>query len=69
MAPTRVVRIRKLGKNTSQQVLREDEIDSAEYKSLQRDYSIETGVEKSEEKVHKPDLLKSRYQHESHDTR
>jgi enhancer of polycomb-like protein len=51
MAPSRVVRQRKLGKTTLQQVLREDEIDPAEYSSLQGSHNVETGVEKSEEKV------------------
>ncbi len=51
------LRQRKLGKSTSQQVLREDEIDSQEYKSLiSQSIQIESGVEKSEEKVHNPDL-------------
>ncbi|KAF4625459.1 hypothetical protein G7Y89_g12707 [Cudoniella acicularis] len=45
----RVVRQRKLNKNTSQQILREDQIDSAEYDSLQNQYHVETGVERSEE--------------------
>lgn len=53
MAPgQRQIRVRKLGKNTPQQVLREDEIDPAEYKSLlSQTIQIESGVEKSEEKV------------------
>jgi hypothetical protein len=49
MAPSRVVRQRKLGVKTSQQVLLEDEIDSAEYKALLNSYgtaeSQSTGVE------------------------
>jgi enhancer of polycomb-like protein len=51
MAPARVVRQRKLAKTTFQQVLREDQIESAEYSSLQNQYNVETGVEKSEEKA------------------
>lgn len=45
---SRQVRVRKLNKSTSQQVYREDEIDSAEYKALlnQHAVSLETGVEK-----------------------
>jgi enhancer of polycomb-like protein len=50
-APARVVRQRKLNKSTLQQVLREDEIESAEYDSLQNQYHVETGVERSEENV------------------
>ncbi|KAF8859574.1 putative enhancer of polycomb-like protein 1 [Acephala macrosclerotiorum] len=47
----RATRVKKLAKNFSQQVLREDQLDSAEYSSLlQSQSSIETGVEKSEEK-------------------
>jgi hypothetical protein len=49
--PARVVRQRKLAKSTFQQVLREDQVESAEYNSLQNQYNVETGVEKSEEKV------------------
>ncbi|KAI1005306.1 Enhancer of polycomb-like protein 1 [Podosphaera aphanis] len=49
-APARQVRIRKLAKNTPQPVLREDQIESAEYASLQNQYNVETGVEKNEEK-------------------
>lgn len=52
MAPAqRIVRQRKLNKTTSQQILREDQIDSAEYNSLQNQYHVETGVERSEENV------------------
>jgi enhancer of polycomb-like protein len=40
-----------LAKTTFQQVLREDQIESAEYNSLQNQYNVETGVEKSEEKA------------------
>ena len=47
----RIVRQRKLAKSTLQQVLREDQIESADYDSLQGQYNVETGVEKSEEKV------------------
>lgn len=49
-ASARQVRIRKLAKHTQQVVLREDQFESAEYKSLQNQYNVETGVEKSEEK-------------------
>lgn len=49
-APQRTVRQRKLAKTTLQQVLREDEIDSVEYNSLQTQAPVETGVEKGEEK-------------------
>lgn len=48
---TRAIRIKKLAKNTAQQVLREDQLDSAEYSSLQTQSNIETGVEKNEEKA------------------
>lgn len=51
MAPQRSVRAKKLSKSQLQAVLREDEIDSEEYSSLQNQYSVETGVEKSEEKA------------------
>jgi enhancer of polycomb-like protein len=54
MAPARVVRQRKLAKTTFQQVLREDQIEPAEYSSLQNQYNVETGVEKSEEKARDP---------------
>ena len=47
----RVVRQRKLAKSTLQQVLREDQIESVDYDSLQGQYTVETGVEKTEEKV------------------
>jgi enhancer of polycomb-like protein len=59
---SRQVRVRKLNKSTSQQVYREDEIDSAEYKALlnQASYSVESGVEKSEEKVLSPSYLRHR---------
>ncbi len=50
-APARQVRIRKLAKTTPQPVLREDQIDASEYSSLQNQYNVETGVEKSEEKA------------------
>jgi len=52
--PARQVRIRKLAKTFPQQVLREDQIESAEYHGLQDQYrglQGETGVEKSEEKA------------------
>ncbi|KUJ20211.1 putative enhancer of polycomb-like protein 1 [Mollisia scopiformis] len=49
-AAGRATRVKKLAKNTAQQVLREDQLDSAEYSSLQTQSNIETGVEKSEEK-------------------
>ncbi|RKF75291.1 Enhancer of polycomb-like protein 1 [Golovinomyces cichoracearum] len=49
--PARQVRIRKLAKNAPQIVLREDQIEPAEYSSLQNQYTVETGVEKSEEKA------------------
>jgi enhancer of polycomb-like protein len=47
----RIVRQRKLAKSTLQQVLREDQIESADYDSLQGQYNVETGVEKNEEKA------------------
>ena len=47
--PTRVVRIKKLSKSQGQTILREDQID--DYDSLQSQYTVDTGVEKSEEKV------------------
>ncbi len=47
----RATRVKKLAKNTTQQVLREDQLDSAEYSSLQTQSNIETGVENSEEKA------------------
>jgi enhancer of polycomb-like protein len=50
-APARAVRVRKLNKSTLQQVLREDQIESAEFDSLQNQYHVETGVERSEENV------------------
>lgn len=46
-AASRIVRQRKLNKSTLQPVLREDEIESTEFDSLQSQY--ETGVEKGEE--------------------
>jgi enhancer of polycomb-like protein len=57
---SRQVRVRKLNKSTSQQVYREDEIDSAEYKTLlnQLHVSVDSGVEKSEEKVQTPSYLR-----------
>jgi enhancer of polycomb-like protein len=45
------VRIKKLSRSAGQQILREDQIDSTEYDSLQDQYKVETGVEKSEESV------------------
>jgi enhancer of polycomb-like protein len=47
----RIVRIKKLSRSAGQQILREDQIDSTEYESLQGQYKVETGVEKSEESV------------------
>jgi enhancer of polycomb-like protein len=47
----RIVRIKKLSRSAGQQILREDQIDSNEYESLQDQYKVETGVEKSEESV------------------
>lgn len=47
----RVVRQKKLNRSTHQQILREDQIESAEYDSLQGQYKVETGVEKAEENV------------------
>jgi hypothetical protein len=51
MPPTtgRVVRVKKLSKSQGQTILREDQID--DYDSLQSQYNVDTGVEKSEEKV------------------
>lgn len=46
--------MRKLAKNTVQQVLREDQLDSTEYSQLQTQSTIETGVEKNEEKARDP---------------
>lgn len=46
---SRVVRMRKLSPKTLQEILREEEIDAIEYESLQGQYKVETGVEKSEE--------------------
>ncbi|CAG8973798.1 hypothetical protein HYALB_00006343 [Hymenoscyphus albidus] len=45
----RVVRQRKLNKSVPQPVLREDQIESAEFDSLQNQQHVETGVERSEE--------------------
>jgi hypothetical protein len=66
---SRQVRVRKLNKSTSQQIFREDEIDSAEYKALlnQASFSIESGVEKSEEKVLTPSYLRPLVTFRSHD--
>lgn len=50
-AAGRIVRIRKLNKNQFQPILREEQIDSAEYESLQGHERVETGVEKGEEGV------------------
>jgi len=50
-AAGRVVRQKKLSRSSGQQILREDELDSQEYDSLQANYQVETGVEKSEEKA------------------
>ncbi|TVY55435.1 Enhancer of polycomb-like protein 1 [Lachnellula cervina] len=47
--PPRHVRQRKLTKATLQQVLREDQIESAEYDSNQSHQHVETGVERHEE--------------------
>lgn len=49
--PPRHVRQRKLTKATLQQVLREDQIESAEYDSNQSHQHVETGVERHEENV------------------
>lgn len=46
---TRIVRQRKLNKSTLQPVLRENEIE--DFDSLQNQYHVETGVERSEENV------------------
>lgn len=46
----RQVRVKKLSRTAGQSVLREDQLDSTEYHSLQANYNVETGVEKSEEK-------------------
>ena len=52
MAPAqRVVRQRKLNKATLQTVLREAQIESAEYESTQNQYQVQTGVEAAEENV------------------
>lgn len=42
--------MRKLNRNYAQQILCEDDLESAEYDSLQNQSNVETGVEKSEEK-------------------
>jgi enhancer of polycomb-like protein len=47
----RLVRIKKLSRSSGQTILREDQLDSTEYHSLQANYNVETGVEKSEEKA------------------
>jgi enhancer of polycomb-like protein len=47
----RQVRVKKLSRTAGQSVLREDQLDSTEYHSLQANYNVETGVEKSEEKA------------------
>jgi enhancer of polycomb-like protein len=52
----RLVRIKKLSRQSGQTILREDQLDSAEYSSLQANYNVETGVEKSEEKVSRDNL-------------
>jgi enhancer of polycomb-like protein len=49
--PARSVRQKKLAKSTLQTVLREDELDSGDYNTLQSQSNIESGVEKSEEKA------------------
>ena len=49
-AIARTVRIRKLNKSHVQQILRQDELDSAEYEPLQSN-TLETGVEKNEQEV------------------
>lgn len=43
--------MRKLNRNYAQQILCEDDLESAEYNSLQNQSNVETGVEKSEEKA------------------
>lgn len=48
--PARAVRQKKLAKSTLQTILREDELDSGDYNTLQSQSNIESGVEKSEEK-------------------
>ncbi|KAL3425608.1 Enhancer of polycomb-like protein 1 [Phlyctema vagabunda] len=45
----RATRVKKLQPRAPQQVLRQDQIESDEYDSLQGQYKVETGVEKSEE--------------------
>ena len=47
----RQARVKKLSRTAGQSVLREDQLDSTEYHSLQANYNVETGVEKSEEKA------------------
>jgi enhancer of polycomb-like protein len=42
--------VRKLAKTTTQPVLREDQIDPSEYRGLKDIYTVDTGVEKNEEK-------------------
>lgn len=51
LVPARQVRTRKPAKHTQQVVLREDQIDPVEYSSLQNQYNVVTGVDKSEEKA------------------
>lgn len=47
----RTTRVKKLQPRALQPVLRQDQIESEEYDSLQGQYKVETGVEKSEESV------------------
>jgi hypothetical protein len=55
--PSRTVRIKKLSKNHTQPVLREDQLDASEYESLHTSYEkVDSGVEKLEEKVRFPSI-------------
>jgi hypothetical protein len=54
-------RTRKLSPKQLLPVLREDQIESNEYKELlENQYKVETGVEKSEENVSKPTFRMSK---------
>jgi enhancer of polycomb-like protein len=48
---TRKVRYKKLGVKTLLPILREDELDSAEYEAITTETQLATGVEQAEENV------------------
>lgn len=48
---SRKVRVKKLSVKTALPVLREDQIDAAEYETITTESQIATGVEHAEEKV------------------